>query len=80
MKSGCVLCFMASKNRYQNFYVVRLELKANLHFHNTSHGTVNTKIGTKELMRVFVFPMLKMSLRVSVYKAPDWGFEAENTK
>jgi hypothetical protein len=71
---------MASKNRCRKIYIVRLELKANLHFHNTSLGTVNTKIATKEIMRVIVFPMLKMSVRVTVYKALDGGFEAENTK
>jgi hypothetical protein len=60
--------------------IVRLELKGNLHFHNTSHGTVNRKIATKGIMRGFVFPMLKMSLRVTVYKALDWGLKAENTK
>jgi hypothetical protein len=51
----------------------------NFHAHNTSRGTVNTKIATKKIPKVFVFP-LKILLLVTVYKALDGGLEAENTK
>jgi hypothetical protein len=40
--------------------------------------TINTRAIRKEIPRVFL--LLKMSLCVTVYKAPDGGLEAEGTE
>jgi hypothetical protein len=62
-------------------YIVRLKSKANLHVHNTSRGTANIKKAIKEIPKnVYVLPLLKMSLRVMMCKAPNGGLEAENTE
>jgi hypothetical protein len=58
-------------------YVLCLERKEILHVPNTSRGIVNRKIETKKIPEVF---LLNRSLRVAVYKAPDGGLEAANTK
>jgi hypothetical protein len=36
------------------YYIVQLECKENLHVHDTSYGTVNTKIATKEIWKAFL--------------------------
>jgi hypothetical protein len=36
------------------WYILRLIGKENLYIHNTSHGTVNTKITTKVIPKVFL--------------------------
>jgi hypothetical protein len=59
-------------------YIVCLKRKDYICNHNTSHWIVNTKIATKEIPKVFL--LLKVSLPVTMYKAPDGGLEAENTK
>jgi hypothetical protein len=48
---------------------------------NNSYGTGNTKIATEKFPKYFcIFPLLRMSLHVTVCKALDRGLEAENTK
>ena len=46
--------------------------KENHHAHNTSHGTVHTKIATKQVPQCCcVFPFLQISLRVTMHKSSD---------
>jgi hypothetical protein len=44
---------------------------------NTTHGAVNTKVTPKNIPKVHVFLLLKMTLRVTVCKVHDGALEAE---
>jgi hypothetical protein len=62
-------------------YIAWLQHKENLHIHNSSHGTVNTKIATKEIQKIFIcISAVKNVFRLTIYKASDGDSEAENTK
>jgi hypothetical protein len=55
-------------------------VQGNLYFQYISHGTVETKTARMEILEVFLcILLLKMSLPVTVHKAPDSGLEAETT-
>jgi hypothetical protein len=56
---------------------MRLKRNEDTHVCNTSYGTVNTEI---TIPKVLLIPLLKMSLRVTMYKAHDEVLEAENTE
>jgi hypothetical protein len=43
------VCELILKN-----YILWSTCKENLHVHNTSHGTVNTKIARKEILNIFL--------------------------
>jgi hypothetical protein len=60
--------------------IALIKTKENLHVHNTSHGTVITRIETKEIPKVYL--LLKLLLRVTMFtsKAPAGGVRAGNTK
>jgi len=47
----------------------------NLLVHDTSHGTANTKSES-----VYVLPLLKMPLPMTVYQASNGDLNAKNTK
>jgi hypothetical protein len=58
-----------------NTYIVRLKRKKNF-----NNETIDTMIATKEIPKIFLFPLLKMSLHGTVYRTLDGDLEAEGTK
>jgi hypothetical protein len=63
------------KNIYIVHYIVNERKEKNLLVHNACYGTVNTNSES-----VYILPLLKMPLAVTVYQAPDGDLEAANTK
>jgi hypothetical protein len=61
-------------------YIVCLKRKKNLHARNIIRGAVNTQQQRRFRKYFCVFPLFKMSLRVTVHKAPDGSLDTENTK
>jgi hypothetical protein len=72
----CIHTFDGMQESMSKSYIAWLNHTENLHVHNTSHGTINTKIEIKEIPKAFsCISVVRMSLHVTVYKAPEGAWK-----